>query len=188
MFSYRYVIRQSQYVGKRLFTAQTARQGLAKENLNRKFSAEAAIATTPCQDSLVKDAIKKMLDQRDHVLDETRVIEDHELERRFRHFQVRSITENSRSNSFHAVLRAKVVSLDAVSKIYGRATVSHSPLAIHCCTQIEYIRRGRTLHKWSERSGKLWRGKPVCEWSRRDSRKFFIVVLFGRLCLHFCFA
>ena len=147
MFSYRYVIRQSQYVGKRLFTAQTARQGLAKENLNRKFSAEAAIATTPCQDSLVKDAIKKMLDQRDHVLDETRVIEDHELERRFRHFQVRSITENSRSNSFHAVLRAKVVSLDAVSKIYGRATVSHSPLAIHCCTQIEYIRRGRTLHK-----------------------------------------
>jgi hypothetical protein len=85
----RSLIRHSQLAAKRLLLHRPV-VGSATQTLNRQFSAP-AVASTTCHDNLVKEAVKRMMLERDSILDDefTKPIEDEELERRFRQFQVR---------------------------------------------------------------------------------------------------
>jgi hypothetical protein len=85
----RFLISHSQIAAKRLLLKRPV-VGSAMQTLNRQFSAP-AVASTACNDNLVKEAVKRMMLERDNILDEefTKPIEDEELQRRFRQFQVR---------------------------------------------------------------------------------------------------
>ena len=85
----RIIANSASRAARRLFTTKTAKStGRLTQSVNRPFSAEAVVATSPCHETLVKDAIKKLMDQRDMVDEPKKSIQDTELERRFKQFQV----------------------------------------------------------------------------------------------------
>jgi hypothetical protein len=80
----RILARRSQFVA-RLWLSSA--RHTVPQNFIRNFSAEAvATSSAPCQENSVKEAIKKMMSERaDEII---KTIEDEELERSFRRFQV----------------------------------------------------------------------------------------------------
>lgn len=110
MNSSRHLIRRGQHVAKR-FSQTATTQGVVRKNVIRTFSAEAAAVSTA--ESMVKDAIKKMMEERVHISDDTivvEVIQNDELENRFRSFRVSKID----------AARDTKISVRIVRKPYGQ--------------------------------------------------------------------